>query len=61
MVGEVDIIFEVFKDVFERGFGFVLKLSIDINVIVMIWNDMYFVDNIVIKKVDVVVYFYVIL
>lgn len=36
MVGEVDIIFEVFKDVFEKGFGFVLKLSIDINVIVMI-------------------------
>lgn len=61
MVGEVDIIFEVFKDVFEKGFGFVLKLSIDINVIVMIWNDIYFVDNIVIKKVDVVVYFYVIL
>lgn len=61
MVGEVDIIFEVFKDVFEKGFGFVLKLSIDINVIVMIWNDIYFVDNIVIKKVDVVVYFCVIL
>lgn len=61
MVGEVDIIFEVFKDVFERGFGFVLKLSIDINVIVIIWNDIYFVDNLVIKKVDVVVYFYVIL
>lgn len=56
MVGEVDIIFEVSKDAFEKGSGFVSKSSIDINVTATTRNDTYPVDNTVIKKVDVAVY-----
>lgn len=59
MVGEVDIIFEVSKDAFEKGSGFVSKSSIDINVTATTRNDTYPVDNTVIKKVDVAVYSHV--
>lgn len=59
MVGEVDIIFEVSKDAFEKGSGFVSKSSIDINVTATTRNDTYPVDNSVIKKVDVAVYSHV--
>lgn len=53
MVGEVDIIFEVSKDAFEMGSGFVSKPSIDINVTATTRNDTYPIDNTVIKMMEV--------
>lgn len=53
MIGEVDIIFEVSKEAFEMGSGFVSKSSIDINVTATTRNDTNPVDNNVIKRVDV--------